>query len=344
MRTAVHSLLSLVLLSATTTSAWAGLLDGEGTPSLPGIKTLLIGGALLLGGFLLFRGMGGAAAASAGKGLIGGLIPALKGLFSMKGLLIGGALAGGAYLFSKVHQSRTQPPQFLAGRYDRTLGDRYQNPAYWPEGQPPISQVSSNYNQMVNNGGMPMGNPSSQGYGLSGGYGQLGMTDQLKMMLTGGSYVPPSMMLDPMAQGMNPMAMGVNPALYGGVHPQAISGNHPMYGMNPGNNSHVAFGGNTLLSNSPEGYIAPEFSGAIDRLGRAPIAADLQTSVNRGSMRPNAPSSEAPATVEQAEARKDQAYDELVAALGKPGAASNLEQIFSGYQASDEQRRAATSK
>lgn len=342
LQTAFHSLLFLTL---TTSSAWAGLLDGEGTPSMPGIKTLLIGGALLLGGFLLFRGMGGAAAATAGKGLLGGLLPAIKGLFSMKGLLIGGAVLGGAFLFNKVQQSRTQPPQYLAGRYDRELGDRYQNPAYWPNGQPPVGQVSQNFNEMLNNnnGMPPMGN-AQQGYmGLSPNYGQLGMTDQLKMFVTGGAYVPPQMMMqDPSMGGMNPMAMGANPALYSGVHPQAISGNHPMYGMNPGNNQHVAFGGNTLVGNSPEGYIAPEFSGAIDRLGRAPIAADYQTAVNRNSVRVNAPSSETEVTVEQAEAAKDQSYDALVAALGKPGAAASMQEAFAGYQASDEQLRAVT--
>lgn len=156
----------------------------------PGIKTVVVGG--LVGAGLLFAAKAflspgkAVAAVAARPGLIGGLLAKVGGFLKSPYILIPALLIGGGLLAYNFYQKYYSPSAYARDnylRYERVDGQRYQNPAY-------AAAVAPGVNTQI--GAMP-------GAIMQGPYGSIGprpitFMDQLKMTLSGGAYIPQSMM------------------------------------------------------------------------------------------------------------------------------------------------------
>lgn len=341
--------LAAFLVFAAATPAHAGgffssLFDGQ--TQMPGVKTLLFGGAIVVGAIALF-GMFGGAGAAAGGGF-------LKSLFSLKGVLALGAVVGGGLLVKSALEGQiVRPGQY--GRYDRTFGQRYQDPYY--------SGYSMNPNLVprVGAGGVNFGQRYGSGnpYLLRNDFPFLdtqqpaSVMDQIKMTVSGGSYVPSSY------YGQSAMYGGYNGGGYGGggyggyggmgmngmigspyLDPQT---NANLYTNGLGaNNAHVA-NGNAVMGRmtNPYGYMPPEASGATDRVGRVPLGQDARTAANRRAAfsvtaaAPAAALAAAPgdtlADASEAVNQRNQAYDELLSVLAD-GDSTGASTALEGYR------------
>ena len=349
--TAAYALLAAIpFLIPTASYAGEGIFGGlfDGRIQMPGIKTFLLGGAAILGGFLLFRTLGGAGA--------GGF---LKGLFSLKGLLIGGAVIGGGLLLKSVFEGQMFQPA-MYGRYDQTFGQRYQDPYYSGVGMNP------NLVPRVGAGGTYLGDRYGSGnpYTLRSSFpnasfdNSVSIADQIKMTVSGGSYTPSAYMGGRGGQPYGGMGMYGSVAGYGGGY-NAGYGGAGTYG-NPYmnyqlsstlqsqglgmNNPHVANGNviNGQMAN-PYGYRPPEAGGAVDKTGRVPLAQDALTAANQTSLYMAAAPSDtaAPEDLQAAQDARNQAYDELVSALtvGSSADTTAIVDTLAGYESADSQVR-----
>jgi hypothetical protein len=290
---------------------------------VPGVKKVVVGGAVAVGAIALLSKLFKPAASVATNAVVKkGVLGMLTGMFTKPWLLIPVTIGVGLVAYH-LWQKYYSPGAYASSeynRYNRTDGRRYENPAYT------VPVFGNAYGAMnpYENGLMTAGN---MGAGMYGGMQPVGFLDQLKMTVTGGAYVPPSMMA----------------AAYGG------SG-----GLNMGNNAAFALrsppfvnGLGTAALAGPNGISGSAFDlpgigdparlGRTDVIGRGLTNGDETLLHNRSSL--NQRPLEASSTLEEATATKNAAYTAMVDALKGSADGSftgDVKKSIDAYRAAEE--------